>query len=40
VLLAGRQGLRLIADAVAKIAANRDELRRWWQAQEGELVHA
>ena len=40
VLLARPQALRLIADAVAKIAANRDELRRWWQAQEGEPVHA
>ena len=40
VLLAGPQGMRLIADAVAKIAENRDELRRWWQAQEGKPVHA
>jgi dTDP-4-amino-4,6-dideoxygalactose transaminase len=32
-LLAGPEGVRLIVDAVAKIAENRDALRDWWNSQ-------
>jgi dTDP-4-amino-4,6-dideoxygalactose transaminase len=40
VLLAGLEGARMIDDAVTKVAEHRDEVRRWWEAQAQEPVHA
>ncbi len=40
VLLAGPAGVRLVVDAVAKIAQHRDALRDWWTAQTPETVRA
>ena len=35
ILLTGPEGVRLIAGSVAKIVEHRDDLGRWWRAQEG-----
>jgi hypothetical protein len=40
ILLAGSGGMRMIADSVAKIIDHRDDLRRWWRAQEGVATEA
>jgi dTDP-4-amino-4,6-dideoxygalactose transaminase len=34
VLLTGPEGVRMIADSVAKITERRDDLRRWWREQK------
>jgi hypothetical protein len=34
ILLTGDQGVRMVADSVAKIIDHRDDLRRWWRAQQ------
>jgi hypothetical protein len=39
-LLAGPEGVRLIVDAVAKIAENRDALRDWWKSQPEQSLPA
>jgi dTDP-4-amino-4,6-dideoxygalactose transaminase len=33
-LLAGADGVRMIADSLAKVVEQRDDLRRWWREQE------
>jgi dTDP-4-amino-4,6-dideoxygalactose transaminase len=39
-LLAGPEGMRLIVDAVTKVAAHRDEVRRWWKTEAQQPAHA
>lgn len=39
-LLAGPEGMSLIVDAVTKVAAHRDEVRRWWKAEAQQPAHA
>jgi hypothetical protein len=40
VLLAGLEAMRPIADAVAKIAEHRDDLRTWWESRAEQLLPA
>ncbi len=40
VLLAGPEAMRPIADAVAKVAEHRDELRTWWESRSEQLLPA
>lgn len=40
ILLTGDEGIRMIADSVAKIAEHRDDLRAWWRSREGASVTA
>jgi dTDP-4-amino-4,6-dideoxygalactose transaminase len=39
-LLAGPEGMHLIVDAVTKVAAHRDEVRRWWKTEAQQPAHA
>lgn len=39
-LLAGPEGMSLIVDAVTKVAAHRDEVRRWWKTEAQQPAHA